>query len=68
MATMVLELKKKKPVAGKAAKKADNNFYTYTQMVEKKAYELFERRGCIHGRDRDDWYEAQRLIEDELHR
>lgn len=68
MITMIRELKKKKPVEKKAAKQPDNNFYTYIQMVEKKAYDLYEKRGCEHGRDQDDWFEAQKLVEDELHR
>jgi len=49
----------------KDAKQPDNNFYTYIQMVEKKAYELYEKRGCTHGRDMEDWFEALRLVEDE---
>lgn len=30
--------------------------------VAKMAYELYEKRGCVHGYDVDDWYEAERLI------
>ena len=26
------------------------------------AYELFEHRGRTHGKDRDDWFEAQRIL------
>jgi len=26
------------------------------------AYELFESRGCIHGRDLDDWLDAERIV------
>jgi hypothetical protein len=68
MATMVKEAKKEKkqPVANKAAIKPGNNFYTYIQMVEKKAYELYEKRGRKHGQDQDDWFEAQKLVEDDL--
>jgi hypothetical protein len=57
---------KKQPVAGKVAKQPENNFYTYIQMVEKRAYDLYEKRGGEHGRDQEDWFEAQKLVEDEL--
>lgn len=36
------------------------------KMVEKKAYELYEKHGCQHGRDSEDWFEAEKLVEDEL--
>jgi len=26
------------------------------------AYELFESRGCVHGRDLDDWLDAERIV------
>ncbi len=35
-------------------------------MVEKKAYDLYEKRGKQHGLDREDWFEAEKLVEDEL--
>ena len=35
------------------------DFTTYVQMVEKKAYELFENRGCEHGHDVEDWQAAE---------
>ena len=34
--------------------------------IAEKAYELFECRGCCHGRDLDDWLEAERLLSSEL--
>lgn len=51
MGIMVQEIRKgkKQPVAEKAA-------------VEKKAYELYEKRGCGHGHDQEDWFEAERLV------
>lgn len=30
--------------------------------VAEKAYDLYERRGCCHGQDVDDWLEAERII------
>lgn len=30
--------------------------------IEKLAYELYQRRGCMDGHDREDWLEAERLL------
>jgi DUF2934 family protein len=32
------------------------------QRIAKKAYELYECRGCCNGRDLDDWLEAEQLV------
>jgi hypothetical protein len=32
------------------------------RKIEKKAYELYEGRGCITGRDLEDWLEAEQMI------
>jgi len=34
----------------------------YYEKVAKKAYELYQKRGCKAGRDKEDWYEAERLV------
>lgn len=39
-----------------------NNF---VQQVEKKAYELYKKRGCEHGCDWNDWFAAERQVEAE---
>lgn len=31
-------------------------------LVEKVAYSMFEHRGCCHGDDMSDWYEAENLV------
>ena len=36
------------------------------QLVEKKAYEIFEQRGYVHGHDLDDWLQAEQIIKTEL--
>ncbi len=36
------------------------------EMIAKKAYELFERRGCQHGHHEEDWREAERLVFSQL--
>jgi hypothetical protein len=30
--------------------------------IEKKAYELYESRGFVQGRDLDDWLEAEKIL------
>ena len=32
------------------------------EEIARVAYELFERRGCAHGCDRQDWFEAERIV------
>jgi len=32
------------------------------QRIAEKAHELYECGGCCHGRDLDDWLEAERLV------
>ena len=34
-------------------------------VVERRAYELYERRGRGDGNDRDDWLEAERQLRDQ---
>jgi hypothetical protein len=29
------------------------------QIIQKRAYELFEKRGCQHGHDIEDWLQAE---------
>lgn len=36
------------------------------RRIARKAHELFEKRGSRHGRDREDWLEAERLVHLEL--
>ena len=36
----------------------------YSRIVALKAYELFERRGCQHGNDVQDWLQAERLVQE----
>lgn len=37
-----------------------------TKLVEKKAYELYEKRGRKPGHSMDDWLEAERIIKGKL--
>ena len=36
------------------------------QRIAEKAYELYQCRGCCHGRDVDDWLEAEQLVLSEI--
>ncbi|MDO8525944.1 MAG: DUF2934 domain-containing protein [Candidatus Omnitrophota bacterium] len=37
-----------------------------SKLVEKKAYELFEKRGRKTGHSIDDWLEAERIVKGKL--
>jgi hypothetical protein len=34
----------------------------FSERIAQKAYELYEKRGWIHGLDTSDWLEAERLV------
>jgi hypothetical protein len=36
------------------------------QLVQKKAYEMYEKRGCQSGNDLEDWLNAERLVKEDL--
>jgi hypothetical protein len=38
------------------------------KLIEKKAYELYEKRGRKAGHAMDDWLEAERIIKGKLSR
>ena len=62
---IVVKNKSNEKVApAKCEKPLDANIFA--QRVEKKAYELFEQRGCQSGHDWDDWLEAERIVEQEM--
>lgn len=52
------------PMKAEEEKLCDANIFA--QRVEKKAYEIFQRRGCQNGHDLDDWLEAEKLVEAEM--
>ena len=65
MVTMVQEVKKRgiKLVVKKVAKESDDKIFISIETIEKKAYELYEKRGCQHGCDQQDWFEAEKILE-----
>jgi hypothetical protein len=36
------------------------------KLIEKKAYELYAKRGCKPGHAHDDWLEAERIVKGKL--
>lgn len=36
------------------------------EAIRKKAYELFEKRGCSHGNDWQDWLDAERIVTSQM--
>jgi len=39
---------------------------TLHEMIERRAYELYEMRGCVEGYDCEDWLGAERQVLAEL--
>ena len=37
-----------------------------TDMIRKKAYDLYEKRGKKQGHDMDNWLEAERMIKQKI--
>ena len=54
--------KARERVPKKPKEKAGQEIESLHEMIEKKAYEIHEKRGKQHGRDLDDWLEAERII------
>ena len=38
----------------------------FMQLVQKKAYEIYEKRGCQSGNGLEDWLNAERLVKEDL--
>ena len=36
--------------------------FDYIEKVRNKAYELYEKRGCQHGNELEDWLEAEKKV------
>jgi hypothetical protein len=39
---------------------------SFARRVEKKAHEFYEKRGCGHGHDWEDWFEAEKAVEGKI--
>lgn len=49
----------RKPAAGSAAAAADAAAPDRTERIRMAAFALYERRGCAHGHELDDWLQAE---------
>ncbi len=47
---------------GKAAAAKQKQCCSREEQIQKKAYELYEKRGCQPGHEWEDWLEAERII------
>ncbi len=52
--------KKTKPSTTRGKKKVDEQLVR--EMIERKAYEIYEQRGREPGKELDDWLEAEKII------
>jgi hypothetical protein len=62
-ATKLAAKKLLEPVAGKRKKVSHDELM---ERIQSKAYDLFLQSGGAHGRDQENWYEAERLVRAEL--
>jgi len=65
MDSIFQEIKQKgrKPVVKKVAQGSNGKVSITSDMIAKKAYELYVKRGCKQGGDLQDWAEAKRILE-----
>ena len=65
MGTMDQGTKKsgRKSVVKKVAQGSGSKLPISSEMIAKKAYELYEKRGCQQGFELQDWNEAKRILE-----
>jgi hypothetical protein len=61
---MIQEVKKivKKAVVKKVVSGSGGKSIITTEMIAKKAYELYEKRGGQNGSPEQDWLEAKKLL------
>ncbi|MGB3941522.1 MAG: DUF2934 domain-containing protein [Candidatus Manganitrophaceae bacterium] len=59
---MTAEIKKKKNTLKAVPTESGVDNQAIYEIIAKKAYELYEKRGGQHGHDLEDWVEAERLV------
>jgi hypothetical protein len=54
----------RKPAAGKTGRvrKSAIDLKTFLDEIRKRAYQIFQERGWVHGSDLDDWLKAEKEI------
>ncbi len=58
-------MKKTTAKASKTASRSTSSKFSEQEvfsMIEKKAYEIFEKRGFTHGDDQHDWFMAEKAV------
>jgi len=60
---MIQKLKKVLALDGNDQRVSKEEFM---QLVQKKAYELYVKRGCKSGNDLEDWLRAERIVKEEI--
>lgn len=53
----------RKPVVKQVVQGSGNKIPISSERIAKKAYELYEKRGCQQGFELQDWLEAKRILE-----
>ena len=56
----------KTEISSEKMSKISANSEQITDMIRKKAYELYEKKGKKSGRDMDNWLEAERVIKQKM--
>lgn len=59
---MTAEIKKKKNTLKAVPTESVVDNQAIYEIIAKKAYELYEKRGGQHGHDLEDWLEAERSV------
>lgn len=59
---MTAEIKKKKNALKAVPTESTVDSQAICEIIAKKAYELYEKRGGKHGHDLEDWLEAERSV------
>lgn len=53
---------RRKQILSKKVSKESLSSKDLHEKIQKKAYELYEKRGVTHGNDWADWFEAEKLV------
>ncbi len=48
-----------KPTSGLTAKSEQGSLELTEELIQERAYYFYEKRGCEHGHDLDDWLQAE---------
>lgn len=54
--------KAKETAANRDIRRNEPDEKALREMIEKKAYGIYEKRGREHGKDLDDWLEAEKMV------